>query len=96
MVDTKDGTVIYSGFLINYVCHGEQLDRIYLGDAVRREFKKAVAGDEGSVLQNEPGLPTDIPGNVFSLAYNNAINLNLRFIVIDESIEEIEQFPDEN
>jgi hypothetical protein len=39
VVETKDGTMIYTGFLVNYICNGEDLDRIYLGNAVRKEFK---------------------------------------------------------
>jgi hypothetical protein len=93
VVNTNDGTIIYSGFLVNYVCNGEQLDRIYLGDVVRREFKRPSPEEKGISLSNEPGLPMNIPGNIFSLSYDNAINLNLRFIVIENNIDQLEQLP---
>lgn len=94
VVDTVDGTMIYSGYLLDYVCDGETLDRIYLESAVRREFKKteAAAGD-AVITRNEPGEPFTIPGNIFSVAYAQIKNLNLQFITLDATEEEIDQLP---
>lgn len=88
VVDTKDGTIIYSGFLVNYVCNGEELDRIYLRDVVRREFK--VVKDD--ILKT--GEPASIPGETFSIPYNNIINLNLKFLTITDDLESLKDLPD--
>ncbi len=91
VMDTKDGTMIYSGFLVEYICEGETLDRILIKDAVRREFKTPKDGT--TVLQNLPGQPMSIPGHLFSIPYKNCINLNLSFIVLEDEIGDIEQMP---
>lgn len=83
VVDTKDGTMIYSGFLKHFETRGDELDRIYLEDTVRREFK-AYAPDPSAKLTNFSGAPEAIPGDLFSLKYQNIINLNINFIVIEE------------
>jgi len=87
IVDTKDGTMIYSGVLKEFVCNGEELDRIYLEEAARREFKKK---DEHrpEALINEPGIAQDIPGNILTLPYKNIINLNCRFIILEDNPDE--------
>lgn len=92
VVDTNDGTIIYSGFLIDYVCNGEDLDRIYLGDTVRREFKISEPSKPAEALSNQAASPFPIPGEIFSLPYKNAINLNLRFIILRDDIGDIQQF----
>jgi hypothetical protein len=88
VVDIKDSTVIYSGFLVNYVCNGEELDRIYLRDVVRRVFRN---GEDG---KRQTGDPVTIPGETFSISYKSIVNLNLRFLVLEEDIEAIEELPD--
>jgi hypothetical protein len=94
-VDTVDGTLIYSGYLVDFVSNGEDLDRVYLRNTVRREFKKTITQEGNTVLLNEPGEPVEIPGVIFSLAYTNIKNLNLHFLVIDASIEQIQALPEE-
>ncbi|HEX8460864.1 MAG TPA: hypothetical protein VF623_05525, partial [Segetibacter sp.] len=88
VVDTKDGTMIYSGFLVNYICNGEELDRIYLRDAVRRELKTL---DVAGKLSNKAGIPVTIPGETFSIPYKNIINLNCRFLQLTETTTGIAQ-----
>lgn len=83
VVDTKDGTMVYSGFLVNFETKGGDLDRIYLKDAVRREFKK-YANNQNLQLANEAGDPIQIPGATISIKYENTINLNVNFILIEE------------
>lgn len=90
VVDTQDGTIIYSGFLVNYICYGEELDRIYLRDVVRREFKTMDINDK---LQNNFGVPVTIPGETFSIPYKIISNLNLKFIELPNTIESIEELP---
>lgn len=87
---TKDGSIIYSGFLVNYICNGEDLERIYLRDAVRREFKTI---DVDGTLQNNAGVPVTIPGETFSIPYKIISNLNLRFIELPNTIQSIEALP---
>lgn len=82
VVDTKDGTMIYSGFLEHFETRDGELDRLYLKDTIRREFKHL--DNLGSHLVNEPGQPVQIPGMSFSLKYENIINLNVSFLLIDE------------
>ncbi|HYO22573.1 MAG TPA: hypothetical protein VER36_09210 [Flavisolibacter sp.] len=95
VVDTNDGTLIYSGYLMDFVCHGEELDRIYLNDAIRRELKKKQLDENGKeVLVNQPGEPVTIPGNFFSLSYKDIKNLNLRFLRFQNSLDDIEHLPD--
>jgi len=89
VVDTKDGTMIYSGFLVNYICNGEELDRIYLRNAVRREFKTI---NHSSILSNKPGIPVSIRGETFSIPYKGIINLNCKFLELHDTIETIESF----
>lgn len=83
VVDTKDGTMMYSGFMVNFETKSGDLDRIYLSDAVRREFKKYV-NNQTMHLLNEPGESMQIPGALLSIKYENVINLNVNFIVIEE------------
>lgn len=96
VVDTNDGTLIYSGYLMDFVCTGEELDRIYLADTIRRELKKKAVDENGQELVvNEPGEPVTIPGNFFSLAYKDIKNLNLRFLSFENSIDDIEGLSDD-
>ncbi|HEX8314103.1 MAG TPA: hypothetical protein VF609_03885, partial [Flavisolibacter sp.] len=96
VVDTHDGTLIYSGYLVEFVCNGEELDRIYLNDTIRRELKKKQVEDNGKeILVNEPGEAVAIPGEFFCIAYKDIKNLNLRFISFDNSLHDIEDLPDD-
>jgi hypothetical protein len=84
VMDTADGTMIYSGFLVHFETKDGQLDRIYLQDTIRREFKRH-ADMNNTHLINEAGAPVQIPGKTFSLKYENVINLNVNFILLDEN-----------
>lgn len=83
VVDTKDGTMVYSGFVVNFETKGGDLDRIYISDAVRREFK-TYTGAQNMQLANQAGEPVQIPGAILSIKYENVINLNVNFILIEE------------
>jgi hypothetical protein len=96
VVDTSAGSIIYSGYLVEFVCNGEDLDRIYLNDAIRRELKRKVKDNNGNeAVINQPGDAASIPGEFFCIAYRDIKNLNLRFINLDNTVEEIEQLPDD-
>ncbi len=83
VMDTKDGTMIYSGFLVHFETKDGLLDRIYLQDTIRRDFKR-YDSEKSTHLINEAGAPIQIPGKTFSLKYENVINLNVDFILLNE------------
>lgn len=78
IVDTKEGTVIYSGYLVNYICVGEELERIYLKEVTRRQMNK---DGTGNFVVTEP---IDIQGDVFCVNFKNVINMNLSFFIASE------------
>jgi len=82
LVNTNAGTMIYSGFLIDFVCEGEKLDRIYLSKTSKREFKKMTTNDKGNYLSDETGNAVRIAGDTMMIPYNNIINLNLEFLTL--------------
>lgn len=94
VVDTKDRTVIYSGFLINFDFVNGDLERLYLKDTMKRDFIKG-SSDEASEQTTSNAVPYGIPGDLFSIAYKNILNINVHFISIDNELEEILQLPDE-
>jgi hypothetical protein len=87
LVNTNAGTMIYSGFLIDFVCEGEKLDRIYLSETSKREFKKTTMNDKGNYLSHEAGNAYPIEGDTMMIPYNNIINLNLQFVSIPPEFE---------
>jgi len=82
VVETKECTIIYSGWLLDFVCDGEKLDRIYLEYVVKRKLK--IVKDEG-MKEEQLSSAVPIPGDIFSLSYDNIINLNLRFLTLRET-----------
>jgi hypothetical protein len=80
LVNTNAGTMIYSGYLVDYVCKGEDLDRIYLSEVSKREFKRTVMNEKGNYLINKPGKAFPIRGHEMSIPYSSIINVNLQFI----------------
>jgi hypothetical protein len=82
LVETKEGPVIYSGFLIDFICEGEKLDRIYLGDAYRKKLG----------FPNSDANAQQIDGDIFSLSYDKIVNLNLSFV--DLSMMDIQPDPE--
>lgn len=88
VVDTAEGTIIYSGFLVRYICTGEQLERIYLSNVVRREFKVVKDG----IIKT--GEPVPVPGEIFSVDYKYVINLNLKFIILPDDLDTINELPE--
>lgn len=79
MVETKECTIIYSGWLLDYVCEGEKLDRIYL-ECVEKKKLSVINNEQAA---SEEAMP--IRGDVFSLSYDNIVNLNLRFLSLKET-----------
>jgi len=96
VVDTQEGTFIYSGYLVEFVCEGEELQRLYLNDTIRRTLNRKVRDGAGrDETWNEPGDPVDIPGQFFVIEYKQVKNMNLRFISLENTIEDIEQLEEE-
>lgn len=87
VVETKECTVIYSGWLLDFVCEGERLDRIYLEDVLKRKLKINNAG----IGEVEATLSSAVPvrGDKFSLQYDNIVNLNVKFVSLN--IEKIDE-----
>ena len=83
VVDTKDGTMVYSGYLKEFETKNGELDRIYLNETVRREFKQQ-RENKSAHLINELGKPLQIPGATFSIKYEDILNLNINFILMSE------------
>jgi hypothetical protein len=80
LVNTNAGTMIYSGYLVDYVCKGEDLDRIYLSGTAKREFKITAMNEKGNYLVNKPSKPLLIEGDTMSIPYSSIINFNLNFV----------------
>jgi hypothetical protein len=95
LVNTTSGTMIYSGYLIDCVCFGETLDRIYLSDTVKREFKINQQNDKGNVLVNQAGEPIEIDGDTMVIPYSSIINMNFHFIELPEGFDNLEEETDE-
>jgi len=83
VVETKECAIIYSGCLMDFVCEGEKLDRIYLECAVKRKLK--IVNDEGVTKEEQLSSAVPIPGDVFLISYDSIINLNLRFLTLRET-----------
>jgi hypothetical protein len=90
VVNTTAGTMIYSGYLIDFVYFGETLDRIYLSQTERREFKVNQQNDKGNILINKVGEPKDIDGDTLVIPYSGIINMNLHFIELPEGFADLE------
>jgi hypothetical protein len=76
-VETKEGTIIYTGWLRDFVCEGERLDRLYLNCVVKRKLKLNNDGKEDVNTKQSSAVP--IAEGKLSLPYANIINLNVRF-----------------
>jgi len=95
VADTNAGTVIYTGVLTGYVCNGDELDRIYLKGAIRRDFiLQKDRPDTPAGPDKEMKDTKDIPGQFLTIAYSQIKNMNLQFITFDETEEYIEDFED--
>lgn len=79
MVNTQTGTMIYSGYLIDFVCKGEELDRIYLAETTRQELKRNT-DPKNNKVEIDTSNSIDIKGEVFSIPYHSIININIQFL----------------
>lgn len=75
LVNTSEGSVIYSGILSSYVLSSSTgIDRIYLSDTRRRYLKN----DD----QNDPERYYDMPGDFFVIFASQIINLHITYYSI--------------
>lgn len=79
-VATQEGTVIYTGWLRDFVCDGEKLDRIYLELVTKRKLKLINEGNREAKTYLSSAVP--ITKGKLSLSYNHIINLNVRFLAL--------------
>lgn len=92
LVNVKEGTIIYSGFLVDFDCEGEVLNQIYLSNAIRREFKRREVLEDGQeVLINEPGEQKEIEGHSLCIQCEHIINLNIHFVSYPDAEDELEE-----
>jgi hypothetical protein len=80
-VATQEGTIIYTGWLRDFVCDGERLDRIYLEYVRKRRLK--LSNDEKKETETRRSSAVPVSGAKFSLPYANIINLNVRFVRLE-------------
>lgn len=92
LVNVKEGTVIYTGFLVDFDCEGEVLNQIYLKNVIKRDFKKHMIGEDGNrQMINEPDEQKKIKGDSLCLLYENIINLNIHFVSYPDEESELEE-----
>ncbi|MDP4131137.1 MAG: hypothetical protein Q8918_17905 [Bacteroidota bacterium] len=94
LVNTNDGTMLYSGYLIDFVCSGEILERLYLSETIKRDFKKGEMNEKGNILVNVSGDPLEIDGDTMVVPFSTVINMNLHFITFSTNIDNVLQNTD--
>jgi len=92
LVRVQEGTMIYSGFLVDFDCEGEVLNQIYLKNVIKRDFKKQETGEDGTPrMINEPGEQKNIEGHSLCILYENIINLNIHFVSYPDEESELQE-----
>ena len=86
VTDTKEGSIIYSGFLLYFDLANGELDNIYLQDTLKRNLSPTSLHPLTTTSAVE-SQAYKVPGDIFCLAYKNIQNINVRFIKIKESNE---------
>ncbi len=80
LVKAVNQSDLYSGYVIDYDLKADdvnELDKLYLFDAYKYEFKTSEILAESSIIWKEK---KPIPGDVFILEAENILNINLTFI----------------
>ncbi len=76
LVDTKDGTVIYDGFFVDYeLSQNGGLESISLKDVERR----LLLNDSVDTIFNHKERHYKIPGHILVIPANNIININITY-----------------
>jgi hypothetical protein len=87
LVHAQEGSVIYTGFLEDFLCNGEELDRIYLKSVTRR---KATIPEHTDATAFKPGAVYELEGDTFCLPAKEIKNLMLRFYVVINTTQDQE------
>lgn len=84
LVQTAEGTVIYSGLLSDYILTKDGgIDRIYLSDVKRRFLKDDATEKEGQTNEEQKDERYYfLPGQFFILPYSSIINLHITYYQI--------------
>jgi hypothetical protein len=89
LINTNSGTMLYSGCLTDFVCNGETLERLYLSDSVKRDFKTMHKTEAGNLYVNKPGPSQEIKGEMLAIPAQEIVNINIRFIDLSIYANEI-------
>lgn len=94
LVDTKDGSVIYSGVLNDFAIKENDLDTLYLGNTTKRLFSR----QEGTQQRNLKGGDEVIitPDGLLCLPYMQVLNLHIRFVSPLPTSEDLAQKTNED
>lgn len=97
VMNSGDGYMIYSGTLEDfYLSKDNGLDRIYLRNVYRRNFKDDLGQDKpnvGYLNRDADERYYAMPGDLFVVTYDKIINLNVTYIALDETVEMHEDEP---
>ncbi|BAV07678.1 hypothetical protein SAMN05421788_10328 [Filimonas lacunae] len=90
LVNTGAGAMLYTGYLVDFVCDGEDLQRIYLQTPLRRTL---VAKDTDSRAGTAaPGDAYSLKGDLLCLFYKDIQNISVHFIIApEEDVASLEQ-----
>ena len=94
LVDTKDGSVLYSGVLSDFAIKEDDLDTLYLGNTTKRLFSHQ-EGTQKRTLRDGDEL-TITPGGLLCLPYKQILNLHIRFVSPQPTIGDPEQKANED
>lgn len=78
LIDTKDGSIIYSGVLRDFAIKDDDLDTIYLGNTTKRLFSQQETSQKRNLKDGDEVIIT--PGGLFCLPYKHILNLHIRFV----------------
>ena len=78
LVDTKDGSVIYSGVLSDFSIKENDLDTLYLGNTTKRLFSRQEGTQQRNLKSSDQVIIT--PDGLLCLPYKQVLNLHIRFV----------------
>ncbi|PZR26353.1 MAG: hypothetical protein DI535_14630 [Citrobacter freundii] len=80
LVNTNSGTMLYSGYLTDFICSGETLERLYLSESSKRDFKTVKTSTHGNAILNKPGPPQPVKGEILAIPAAEILNINVKFV----------------
>lgn len=91
LVNTNSGTMLYSGYLTDFICSGEILERLYLSESSKRDFKTISTTAHGNTILNKPGPAQPIKGEILAIPATEIININVKFVDLTIYINAIQK-----